>query len=182
MTRKPTPSGKSYQKQSRIIGRVTALPEIEASGEADCPLDSIKIVRSIRALISVASYSCVSGTAAEGRRGRKDGDATWHGRDASSWARRRKIRDRQEVNPTLLARECPPPFMSGPSPRQWTSNRSCRALPGSLLRHSVPPALLLSTSVRPSVSRFWSPHFSVSDTLFSALSRNARRERARKLY
>lgn len=53
-----------------------ALPETKADGEADCPPDSIKIVLSIRALISVANYSYVSGTAAGRRWGRKDGDAT----------------------------------------------------------------------------------------------------------
>lgn len=80
MTRKPTPSGKSCQRQSRIVGRVTALPEIEASGEADCPPDSIKIVRSIRALISVASYSYVSDSGEVG----KDGNATWPWREFMS--------------------------------------------------------------------------------------------------
>lgn len=45
---------------SAIVGRqLTALPEIEASDEVDCSPDSIKIVLSIRALISVANYNCV---------------------------------------------------------------------------------------------------------------------------
>lgn len=48
-----------------------ALPEIKASDQVDCSPDSIKIVLSIRALISVANYNYVQ----SGRR-RKDGKVT----------------------------------------------------------------------------------------------------------
>jgi len=56
-----------------------ALPEIEASGEADCLPDPIKIVPGIRALISVART----------RREGQNGDATV----TRAW--RRKIPDRR---------------------------------------------------------------------------------------
>lgn len=49
--------------------QLMALPEIEVSDEVDCSPDSIKIVLSIRALISVANYNYVQseGEEKEGR-------------------------------------------------------------------------------------------------------------------
>jgi len=45
----------------------------------------------------------------------------------------------------FLARECPPPFTSGPSPRQWTSNRSCFS--SGLSPSSLRPSRCLSPYV-----------------------------------
>lgn len=64
-----------------------ALPEIKASDAADCSSDSIKIVFSIRALISVANYSYV-GNEGEEKEGRERCDTTVarvHERDAEKF-------------------------------------------------------------------------------------------------
>jgi len=156
-----------------------ALPEIKASGWL--PPDSIKIVLSIRALISVANYSYVSGTAERRRWGRKNGDATWHGRGASSWAQRRKIQDRQE-NLILGSRVSYHHSRTGLRPvnEQATGPAS---LPGSLLRHSVLPALSFAISVCPSVSHSLpvTSFFCLSFSFFHNLAlRERKRERERE--
>lgn len=114
-----------------------ALPEIKASDEVDCSPDSIKIVLSIRALISVANYNYVQ---SEGEEKRKDGNAMWHDRGVSSWARRRKIRDRREKI-LFLARECPPPFTSE-GLRAVNEQATGPSLPGSPLHRFVRSRLL----------------------------------------
>lgn len=114
-----------------------ALPEIKASDEVDCSPDSIKIVLSIRALISVANYNCVQ---SEGEEKRKDGNAMWHDRGVSSWTRRRKIRDRREKI-LFLARECPPPFTSE-GLRAVNEQATGPSLPGSPLHRFVRSRLL----------------------------------------
>lgn len=149
-----------------------ALPEIKASDEVDCSPDSIKIVLSIRALISVANYNYVQ---SEGEEKRKDGNAMWHDRGVSSWARRRKIRDRREKI-LFLARECPPPFTSE-GLRAVNEQATGPSLPGSPLHRFVRSRLLshcVRLSVCLSIAPFRLPHFSIPHSLFLFLKEERR--------
>lgn len=85
----------------------------------------------------------------------------------------------------FLARECPLPFTSGPSPRQWTSNRSCfsSGLAPSSFRPSRPLSLYVCLSVCFSLPSDYSIFLSL--TLFPPRSRSRtarKRERILLIY
>lgn len=94
----------------------------------------------------------------------------WHDRGVSSWARRRKIRDRWEKI-LFLARECPPPFTSE-GLRAVNEQATGPSLPGSPLHRFVRSRLLshcVRLSVCLSIAPFRLPHFSIPHSLFFTL-------------
>lgn len=99
-----TPSWKLYQKQSRVNNCYTwwhcrksrqAAKLIATGLDQDC---------SQHPRINHRREIQLGLRSGRGEEVGKEGDATWHDCDASSWARRKKVRDRQEVNPILGSR------------------------------------------------------------------------------
>lgn len=129
--------------------QLMALPEIKASDKVDCSPDSIKIVLSIRALISVANYNYVQseGEEKEGR----ERDVTWPWREFMSATQKNSRPPREDPIPG--SRVSTTIHERGPSRRQWTSNRSFSSgLSPSSLR-PFPPSLPLCPSVCLSIYR-----------------------------